>query len=207
MLRARGGSPGRLASCRKRTATMNHVTKEVLAAGLASILESPKDEGVLNLIVRRPAIDAREVLQLGHLDLVSGLVGDTWRTRGSSRTDDGTSHPDMQLNLMNSRVISLLAGPMERWPLAGDQLYVDFDLSGANLPAWTHLAIGTAVIAVTDQPHTGCKKFGARFGLDAMAFISSPEGRSWNLRGINARVIRPGVIRVGDIMRKIGSAD
>ena len=186
---------------------MNHATKEVLAAGLASIRESPKDEGVLNLIVRRPAIDAREVLQLGHLDLVTGLVGDTWRTRGSSRTVDGSSHPDMQLNLMNSRVIALLAGHVEQWPLAGDQLYVDFDLSLANLPAWTQLAIGTAVIAVTDQPHTGCKKFEARFGLDALAFISTPEGRSLNLRGINARVVCPGVVHVGDVVQKIGRTD
>ena len=186
---------------------MNHASKEVLAAGLASIRESPKDEGVLNLIVRRPAIDAREVLELGHLDPATGLAGDTWRTRGSSRTDDGTSHPDMQLNLMNSRVIALLAGYIERWPLAGDQLYVDLDLSAANLPAWTQLAIGTAVIAVTDQPHTGCKKFAARFGLNALAFISSPEGRSLNLRGINARVVRPGVVRVGDVVRKIGTTD
>ena len=186
---------------------MNHVNQEVLAAGLASIRESPKDEGVLNLIVRRPAVEAREVLQLGHLDLVTGLVGDTWCTRGSSRTDDGTPHPDMQLNLMNSRVIALLAGHLEQWPLAGDQLYVDLDLGVANLPAWTQLAIGTAVIAVTDQPHTGCKKFAARFGLDALAFISSPEGRSWNLRGINARVVRPGVVRVGDVVRKMSNTD
>jgi MOSC domain-containing protein YiiM len=130
-------------------------------------------------------------------------VGDNWRTKGSSRTKDGSAHPEMQLNLMNSRAIDWIAQSQLRWPLAGDQLYVDLDLSGQNLPAGTQLAIGNAIIEVTPQPHTDCKKFVERFGLDAMKFVNSEVGRSLNLRGINARVIYPGRISVGDLVARI----
>lgn len=183
---------------------MRHLTTEELHAGLEGIRQSPKDEGVLELIVRRPQIGEREVLDEGELDIVDGLVGDTWRTRGSRRSKDGLAHPDMQLNIMNARVASLLAVEKNRWPLAGDQLYMDLDLSTANLPPGTQLAVGTAVIEVTDQPHTGCRKFVSRFGVDAMQFVNSPLGRELCLRGINAKVVRPGTIRSGDAVTKIG---
>ena len=182
---------------------VKHLTTQELEAGLEEILQSPKDAGELKLIVRRPAVDAREVLQTGELDIADGLVGDTWKVRGSGRTADGSSHPDMQLNVINARVIALLAQDPNRWQLAGDQLFVDFDLSEENLPPGTQLSIGSAVIEVTDQPHTGCQKFVSRFGLDAMKFVNSPRGRQLHLRGINARVILPGVIRTGDPVRKV----
>ncbi len=182
---------------------LTHLTTEQLHAGLEEIRRSPKDEGVLALIVRRPAVDAREVLQEGHLDLVEGLSGDTWSRRGSSRSADGLSHPEMQLNVMNARAVALVAQHPDRWALAGDQLYVDLDLSRENLPAGTRLAVGAAVIEVTAQPHTGCRKFVDRFGLDAMTFVNAPIGRALNLRGINARVVAPGTIRVGDAVRKL----
>jgi hypothetical protein len=155
------------------------------------------------LIVRRPQIEEREVLDEGQLDPVEGLVGDSWSRRGSSRTADGGPHPEMQLNIMNARVTALLAQDKARWQLAGDQLYLDMDLSAENLPAGTQLAIGSAVIEVTPPPHTGCKKFVARFGLDAMKFVNSPVGRELQLRGINARVIQAGIIRVGDMAKKL----
>jgi hypothetical protein len=179
------------------------VTLEELEAGLDEIRGAPKEEGPLRLIVRRPRIEQREVLQEADLDLVEGLVGDNWRTRGSSRTPDGSSHPDMQLNIMNARVIALVARHPDRWQLAGDQLFIDLDLSAANLPPGTRLALGSAVIQVTDQPHTGCKKFVERFGPDALKFVSSPLGRQLQLRGINARVVQPGMIRTGDLTRKL----
>ena len=182
---------------------VKHLTMEELEAGLDYIRQSPRDEGILELIARRPRDDERETLEAGQLDLHSGLEGDNWITRGSKRTLDGTSHPDMQLTLMNSRAIALIAGGKDRWPLAGDQLYVDLDLSADNLPPGTRLKIGEAVIEVSAQPHTGCSKFVARFGLDAQKFVNSPEGKQLHLRGINAKIVQPGAIQVGDLVRKI----
>ena len=182
---------------------IKHLTIAELEAGLDTIRAAPKFEGVLELIVRRPQIEEREVLEEGELHPLEGLVGDSWKTRGSSRTADGSAHPEMQLNIMNSRVIALVAQDKQRWKLAGDQLYIDMDLSAVNVPAGTRLSLGSAVIEVTPQPHTGCKKFVSRFGLEAMKFVNSEIGRELHLRGINAKVVLPGIIRVGDVARKI----
>jgi len=182
---------------------MRQLTSEELEAGLDTIRQSPADEGVLELIVRRPQAGVREVLQQGELDPVVGLVGDNWRRRSSSRTPNGSPHPDMQLNVMNARVAALVAQHKSRWPLAGDQLFIDMDLSEANLRSGTRLSLGSAVIEVTDQPHTGCGKFVERFGLDAMKFVNSTEHKALHLRGINARVVQPGTIRVGDVVKKL----
>ena len=182
---------------------MEHLTLERLHDGLEEIRRSPKDEGILHLIVRRPAVGEREILESGELDEREGLVGDTWKERRSSRTVDGSPHPDMQLNVMSSRVAALVAQDPDRWQLAGDQLFVDLDLSADNMPPGTQLAIGSAVIEVTAQPHTGCGKFRSRFGADAMKFVNSTVGQQLHLRGINARVARPGAIRVGDSVRVI----
>jgi MOSC domain-containing protein YiiM len=162
---------------------------------LARIRQAPSDEGAVRLIVRRPRVGDREVVGEAQLDPATGLVGDSWHMR---RGPD----PEMQLTIMNARVTELVAGDTERWPLAGDQLYVDFDLSLANLPAGTRLAIGTAVVEVTAPPHTGCRKFVSGFGLDAMQFVNSATGRQLNLRGINAKVVQAGTVRVGDRVSK-----
>lgn len=182
---------------------MQHRSLEEIEVGLPALLQAPPDAGRVEMIVRRPAVNKRELLEAATLDVVQGLIGDTWKNRASSRTPDATPHPDMQLTLMGVRVISLLAGERERWPLAGDQLFVDLDLSAANLPAGTRLAIGEAVIEVTSQPHTGCGKFIERFGVDAMKFVNSAQGRDLNLRGINARVVKGGVVSVGDRVQKV----
>ncbi len=182
---------------------IKHLTMAELEAGLEKIREAPKDEGVLQLIVRRPRIEEREILEEGELDPVKGLLGDSWITRRSSRTADGSAHPEMQLNIINARVAALVAQHKDRWQLAGDQLYIDMDLSAENLPPGTQLAIGSAVVEVTALPHTGCKKFVSRFGLEAMKFVNSTVGRELHLRGINARVVQPGVIRVGQVATKL----
>lgn len=182
---------------------MKYLTTAELEAGLEEIRQSPQNNGVLRLIVRRPNINEREVLKTGELDTNAGLVGDTWNIRGSRRTTDGSSHPDMQLNIMNSRAAALVAHDENRWQMAGDQLYIDIDLSDENLPAGTKLVIGSAIIEVTAQPHNGCKKFVERFGLEAMKFVNSPVGKQLHLRGINAKVIRSGTIRQGDVVKKV----
>lgn len=180
-----------------------HLTTEELEAGLDEIRRAPKDDGVLELIVRRPGVNDREVLTEGELDLNEGLVGDSWKRRRSSSTPDGSPNPLMQLNVMNARVIALVAQVKSRWQMAGDQLFLDLDLSAENLPAGTRLSLGSAVIEVTPPPHLGCQKFVARFGLDATKFVNSPLGKQLHLRGINAKVVQAGVIRVGDVARKI----
>ncbi len=180
-----------------------HLTTEELEAGLDEIRRAPKDEGVLALIVRRPAVNEREILAEAELHLDEGLVGDTWNRRPSKSTPDGSPNPEMQLNIMSARVIALVAPDRNRWQLAGDQLFLDLDLSEENLPAGTRFSLGSAVIEVTPPPHLGCQKFVARFGVDAMRFVNSPVGRQLHLRGVNAKVGQAGVIRVGDIARKI----
>lgn len=176
-----------------------HFTLEELEAGLTDICQSSRDRGVLELIVRRPQPGQREVLQEGELDCRFGLVGDNWSVRGSYATQDRSPHPDMQLTLMNSRAIARVAGDKSRWPLAGDQLYLDLDLSEENLPPGAQLTLGSAVIEVTAQPHTGCKLFTRRFGREATRFVNSTVGKQLRLRGLNAKVIRSGAIRVGDL--------
>jgi hypothetical protein len=176
---------------------------EELEAGLNTIRQSPANEGSLAMIVRRPEIDRRETLDVGELDTAEGLVGDSWKTRGSKRTTNGSSHPDMQLTLINARLIGLIAQVKERWPLAGDQLVVDLDLSVDNLPPGTRLALGTAIIEITAQAHTGCDKFAARFGREALQWVNSPAGKQLRLRGLNAKVVQAGVTRVGDVVKKV----
>lgn len=179
-----------------------HLSLQELEAGMDRIRQSPAEEGVLEMIVRRPAVDRREVIQEGELSLEQGLVGDTWKTRHSRHTPDGTANPDAQVTVMNARAVALLAQDEERWQLAGDQLYVDLDLSLDNLPPGTRLALGSAVLEVTAQPHTGCDKFAERYGAAATKFVNSPEGKRLHLRGINTRVVRAGIIHVGDRVRK-----
>jgi hypothetical protein len=186
----------------RHASAMEHLDLAALEAGLAEIGQAPRDDGRLELIVRRPAVGEREVLADGVLDPTEGLVGDCWRARGSSMTADGSANPKAQLTLMSARVAALVARSPDRWELAGDQLFVELDLSAQNVPPGTRLAIGSAVIEVSDEPHLGCRKFMDRFGVDAHRFISSKENRALNLRGVNATVVVGGSVRTGDTVRK-----
>ncbi|HEV2028367.1 MAG TPA: MOSC domain-containing protein [Candidatus Dormibacteraeota bacterium] len=182
-----------------------HQTTELtrLEASLDRIRESPSAGGTVELIARRPAEDEREVLTEAELDLHDGLVGDTWRARGSGRTPDGGPDLDAQLTLMNARAAAAIAGERERWPMAGDQFYVDFDISRTNVPPGSRVQIGSAVIEFSEPPHTGCAKFSARYGVDALKFVNSPIGRELRLRGANCRVVVAGTVRPGDAIRKL----
>jgi hypothetical protein len=186
-----------------KTEDAKHLTRSELEAGLDEVRRAPATLGVLEMIVRRPRVEARELLDAGMLDPTTGLAGDNWAEREHSRTPDGSLDLEVQLTVMNARAARLVAGDRSRWALAGDQLYVDFDLGAGNLPPGARLAIGAAVIEVSAEPHTGCGKFVKRFGVDAMKFVNSPVGRELRLRGINAKVVTPGEIRVGDAVKKL----
>jgi hypothetical protein len=183
--------------------TVKHLTTAELEAALDHLRQAPKDDGVVHLIVRRPEVDQREVLDEAELDTELGMIGDSWKVRGSRRTLDGSAHPDMQINIMNSRVTALVAQEKDRWQLAGDQLYIDMDLSKDNLPAGSRIAVGSAILEVSPLPHTGCHKFVARFGIEAMQFVNSETGKEMCLRGINARVVQGGTVKVGQTAKKI----
>ena len=175
-----------------------HRSRVELEAGLDELRASPVGEGVLRLIVRRPNEGERDVLDEARLDEAEGMVGDRW---DAAAYGDGPERFDTQLTLMNARSTSLIAGEPENWPPAGDQLYVELSLAGDDLPPGSRLEIGSALIEITAVPHTGCGKFIRRFGLDAMKFVNSPVGRELNLRGVNAKVVRGGVVTQGDTIR------
>jgi MOSC domain-containing protein YiiM len=174
---------------------------------LTAIRQASTDEGRLELIVRRPRVDDRETLEEATLDTTDGLVGDGWASRGSRATHDGSADLEAQLTLISTRVLQAIEPDRERWPLAGDQLYVDFNLSQESLPAGSRLSIGSAIIQVSETPHTGCAKFSARFGSDALRWINSPIGRAHRMRGLNARILQGGAIRTGDVIRRVPARD
>jgi MOSC domain-containing protein YiiM len=177
---------------------------ESVEQGLDAVRAAPADNGRVELIVRRPEVDAREILEEATLDPDGGLVGDNWHVKPSLKT--GAPNPEAQLTVMNARVSALVAGEdRNRWALAGDQLYVDLDLSYRNLPPGTRLQVGEAVIEVTEEPHRGCGKFSARFGVEALKLVNSAVGRELNMRGVNTAVVRGGVVRTGDAVVKISS--
>ena len=174
-----------------------------LEAALPHIREAPVGDGIIQLIVRRPAEDQREVLNEARINGAEGIEGDTWNQRGTSLSADGGPHPNKQITIMNSRAAEAVIGPIERWPLAGDQIYADLDIGHDALPAGTQLTVGDAVVEVAVEPHTGCAKFAARFGREALRFVNTGEGSSLRLRGVNCRVIQPGTVRVGDSVTRL----
>lgn len=182
---------------------MSEATLEELEAGLAKVLAAPSNNGILRLIVARTAVDERQVLDSGTLSVEQGLLGDNWLARGNRKTADGSAHPLKQITIINSRVCELIAGPVDNWAIAGDQLYVDFDIREENAPAGTKLRIGNATVEVTEAPHTGCAKFKARYGDDALRWVNSAHGKQLRLRGINARVVEEGLIQTGDTIFRL----
>jgi MOSC domain-containing protein YiiM len=170
-----------------------------LDRSLDDLRAAPSDVGTVELIVRRPAVDARELVDKARLDVDLGLVGDRWAEQDLRSTP---AYLASQLTLIGARALAAIAPDRARWRDAGDQLVVDLDLSIENLPPGTRLAIGTAVVEVSETPHTGCSKFRARFGDDALRWVNGPAGRALRLRGMNARIVESGTVRVGDAIRK-----
>ncbi|PQO40946.1 MOSC domain-containing protein [Blastopirellula marina] len=180
-----------------------HLTLEQLNDGILTIESSPQDAGTLEAIVIRPVTDARVSLDKCELSPQGGVHGDNWALGCWKSLPDGSPHPDVQVAIMNSRTIDLIAGEAERWPLAGDNLFVDLDLSENNLPPGTKLSVGDVTLEITEIPHNGCKKFAERFGTDAVKFVNSPVGKQMHLRGIYAKIVQAGTVRVGDVIRKL----
>lgn len=179
---------------------MPTLSRDELEAGLDRVAAAPADGGRLELVVRRPEIEERELLDAGELDAALGLVGDNWPNKGGEPGD-----PQAQITVMNARAAALVSDSSDHadWAWAGDQLYVDLDIGKDNLPPGTRIAVGDAVLEVTAEPHLGCGKFSRRFGVDALKIVNSDTGRQMRLRGLNAKVVQPGPIAIGDEVRKL----
>ena len=180
-----------------------HRSTDELEAALPHIRGAPGSTGTIHLIVRRPGEDAREVLDVAEINDAEGVAGDTWNQRSSPTSADGGPHPDAQITIMSTRAAAAVIGPVERWPLAGDQIYADLDISHETLPAGAQLRLGDAILEITAKPHRGCAKFAARFGRDALRFVNTGEGRNLRMRGVNCRVIQPGTVRAGDPITRL----
>lgn len=180
-----------------------HLTRAELEAGLPDIKASPADNGIVRAIVVRPESGKRIELDSCEVSRTGGVHGDNWALGCWKETEDGRPHPDVQIAIMNARAIELLAAGRSNWAPAGDNLFIDLDLSTANLPAGQRLALGSAIIEVTAEPHTGCQNFVNRYGREATVFVNTGEGRQLRLRGIYARVVQGGRVSVGDLARKI----
>lgn len=180
-----------------------HASKQQLEATLTHIQAAPAAAGPVELIVCRPANNQRKVLTEAQLDPETGLQGDNWSQRGNPAAKDQSAYRDMQINIMGARAAAVIAQDKSRWPLAGDQFFIDLDLSEDNLPPGTRLAVGTAILEITAEPHLGCRKFSDHFGKDAVMFVNSDIGKALHLRGLNAKIVQGGVVVTGDMARKL----
>lgn len=182
---------------------MAHRTMDELETGLAHVAAAPRDRGTVEMIVLRPEVDQRTTPDQAVLTVDGGVEGDTWPARGSRHTEDGGANPEQQIAVMNARYLDLIAGGRDRWPLAGDQLVVDLDLSQDALQPGDQLQLGDAVVEVTPHPHKGCAKFRDRFGLAAVQFANGRVGTPMRLRGLYVRVVLGGTVRVGDTIGRV----
>ena len=171
----------------------HHLPAEQLREGLRKLPELPRDRGRLALLVRRRADGVRETPERVRLDAEEGLVGDGWSRRPPRK-------PDAQLAVMCRPLAELIANG-QPLSLFGDNLFVDLDLSAANLPEGARLQVGEAVVEMTPEPHDGCLKFKQRFGQDALRFVQDKATRSENRRGVYWRVVESGEVAVGDPVR------
>jgi MOSC domain-containing protein YiiM len=138
-----------------------------------------------------------------HLDTERGIVGDRWRDSAWLRRPDGSPDPRVQVSLTNLAVMQCFADETGRSPFdCGDNLYTHLSLTETNLPVGQRLRIGAAVLEVSDVENDACGKFAQRFGASAFQYIRAPQNRHLRLRGIFCRILRGGVIRVGELITK-----
>jgi MOSC domain-containing protein YiiM len=168
-----------------------HRPRAALDAALAATAGSPRTAR-LELIVVRPAIDHRATPAEASLVQDRGLTGDHWATVGK---------PKAQVSLMDVRVAGAIA-TRDDWSLFGDNLFVDLDLGEAAVRPGDRLAIGGALLEITDEPHLGCRKLMARFGAGALRWVNARDTRTDRRRGVYARVIESGAIHVGDAVER-----
>ena len=171
-----------------------HLDFEELERLREALPPAPRDEGTLEVIYRRPRKGEREQLAEGELSLEQGLVGDRWVL-------DADRELERQLTLMQRVHAELVADGPERRALCGDNLLVDLELAEDNVPPGTRLAIGDAELEVTEVPHLGCSQFRGHFGEGALKWVNYKPTRALKLRGVNARILRGGTVRVGDPIR------
>ena len=184
----------------------HHLAHARLEAGLPHILGAPKDQGLLRGIVVRPAKGERREPETCLLSLAGGAEGDHWAKGCWKTTPEGKPDPDVQICIMPARAIELIAGERANWAPAGDNLFIDMDLTPDNLPPGSRIGLGAAELEITAVPHNGCDSFIARYGRDACVFVNTGEGKRNRLRGIYARVVRDGVVSAGDSVRKLGGS-
>jgi len=160
-------------------------TAQEFETGWAAVEPGPLGRGTVRGICIRVEEGVHETPERAEVTVEDGLVGDRWAHGGRDA--------DAQITLMNVRVAELIGGPLD---LAGDNFQVELDLSEDALPVGTRLRIGSALLEVSPAPHTGCKKFRERFGLDALKWVN--DNREQRLRGMNCRVLESGTVTVGD---------
>jgi hypothetical protein len=185
---------------------MRYMTLSEIEAGVAWVRAAPSDVGSVAALVVRPEVNQRESLTQVMFSPQQGVAGDNWVMDCWKKLPNGESDPEVQVAIMNARMIEVLTRDKNLWPFAGDQLFVDFDLGVNNLAVGDRLQVGDALLEITAEPHRGCSKFKKRFGPDALAFVNSPQGDAHRLRGVYARIVSAGEVRVGDDIRKVNSA-
>ncbi len=180
-----------------------HPTLEQLELSLETIAASPSKQGTVELIISRPETGKRVVHTIGNFSKTGGLEGDNWANDCWKTLPDGKSDPIVQIAITNTRLLAAICPDKSRWPLAGDQIYTELNLSKTNLPVGTRLSAGTVILEITQEPHLGCSQYAEHFGKDSLKFTLTPRGRELNLRGIYAKVIKSGSINTGDRISKI----
>jgi hypothetical protein len=166
-------------------------------------MAAPKDGAAISMLCLRPERNKRRVVDEITLTRENGIPGERWKDQPWLRTEDGAPHPGIQVSILQQRVLDLVWRDRENTVHPGDTFIADMDLSEANLPVGQVLEIGEAVLKVSEVFNDGCVKWKARYGREAKDWITMPGHPELRLRGVLCSIERDGIIREGDILRKI----